>query len=190
MMNLRKHGRLAACAVALVSLGLPPGIPAHAETPARYWYDGTTKIPLYRQPQLDRSASNGRASEPGVPRDSESFQARVKRSDGKRSGGSGGRDAIGSAAVTVYSTAAHPRGSSLLKQGPGILFTLAGGQQAERVQAWLAERGLRAEPIAGGIVFKVGAIAGEPALDLANALYESGLVQYAQPNWVVDVERR
>lgn len=185
MMNLRKHGRLAACAVALVSLGLPPGTPAHAETPARYWYDGTNKVPLYRQPQLDRSASNGRASEPGVPRDSESFQARVKRSDG-----SGGSDVIGSSAVTVYSTAADPRGSRLLKQGPGILFTLADGQRAERVQAWLAERGLRAEPIAGGMVFKVGAIAGEPALDLANALYESGLVQYAQPNWAVDVERR
>lgn len=183
-MNLRKHGRLAACAVALVCLGLPAGIAVHAETRARYWYDGTTRIPLYRQPQLDRSASNGRAPEPGAPRDSAPFQARAKRSSGS------GGDATDTSAVTVYSTAADQRGSRLLKQGPGILFTLADGQRAERVQAWLAARGLRAEPIAGGIAFKVGAIAGEPALDLANALYESGLVRYAQPNWIVEVERR
>lgn len=77
-----------------------------------------------------------------------------------------------------------------MKQGPGILFTLEDGKRAERVQAWLAARGLHAEPIADGTAFKVGAVAGEQALDLANALYESGLVHYAQPNWVMEVDRR
>ncbi len=90
-------------------------------------------------------------------------------------------------ALNVYATEPHPGKGRLMTQAPGILFIVADGVSAERVHAWLRVRGFRAEPIADGMAHKVGAVTGDRALELANALYESGLVQYAQPNWVMDV---
>lgn len=173
---MRQYGWLAACAAALVCLDVPAGMAAQAETQARYWYDGTTRMPLYRQPQLDRAAS-GRATKPGTARHSESFQA-----EGNRSGGADGT------ALPVYSTDQDPGRARLMTQAPGVLFTLADSMSPDPVRTWLAARGLRAEPVAGGTAFKVSSVAGEQALDLANALYESGLVEYAQPNWVLEVD--
>ncbi|MGG1944008.1 hypothetical protein AB1286_04275 [Trinickia sp. NRRL B-1857] len=89
--------------------------------------------------------------------------------------------------MNVYTTEPHPGKGRLMTQAPGILFLVADGVSADRVHAWLHVRGFRAAPIADGMAHKVGAVTGDSALELANALYESGLVQYAQPNWVMDV---
>ncbi len=137
------------------------------------------KVPLYRQPRLQASSNRppASASSPRV------VARRDERSIYKRAVD----DPRG---YTVYSITADPRGSSLLVQAPGVLFTVDDGASTHRVQQWLAARGLRARPIAGGAAFEVDGISGEKALDLANALYESKLVRHARPNWVTDSGRR
>lgn len=141
-----------------------------------YWYDGTIKTPLYRQPQPDLP-SHRQSIRPGAHEDRAARHARTKKSDPREL-----------SARSVYSTSAGPNSGRLMIQAPGVLFTVTDDAGAKRAHAWLASRGLRAEPIAGGAVFKVASVAGERALDLANALYESGLVRYAQPNWVMDID--
>jgi hypothetical protein len=179
---MRKHFRLsAACAAALLYLAAPVSAAPDAQTPARYWYDGATKVPIYVQPQL-YAPSSQRAVPPGAPRirTSRNTTPIYERAPQGQTDPS---------ALTVYSTKADWRSSRLMVQGPGVLFTVADGMSAQRAEAWLATRGLRAEPIADGTVFKVGGVTGEHALDLANAIYESGLVKYAQPNWVREFDR-
>ncbi|PMS20370.1 hypothetical protein C0Z18_10530 [Trinickia dabaoshanensis] len=173
---MRKFGWLTPCAAALVCIGVSAGIAAKAATQPLYWYDGATKTPLFRQPQLDRAPS-GPATKLRAARDSASDPASAERGD------------AGGPPLTAYSTGANPRASRLMRQAPGIVFALDDGASLAPVRAWLAERRLRAEPIASGTLFKVGSITGEHALVLANALFESGLVKYAQPNWVIDLDR-
>ncbi|HVW51034.1 MAG TPA: hypothetical protein VHC91_11665 [Trinickia sp.] len=166
----------AACAAALFALYAPANVATESTTPTRYWYDGATKMPLYRQPQLD-GRPKGPGARPDVTGSRRAMHAQAKR---------GGR--AGEPSFTVYSTGPDPRSARLMTQGPGILFTVANEAMAQRTEAWLAARGLRAEPIAGGAVYKVESVRGEQALDLANALYESGFVKFAQPNWVLDLD--
>lgn len=94
--------------------------------------------------------------------------------------------------------AAAPAGSPVYREGnspAGRLMALPGGVLVKfkpewsraRIDAWLAQRALaveRALPIAGGGQwFAVATPSGAPALDTANALFESGDVLAATPNW-------
>lgn len=170
---MRPFGWLPPCAAALICIGVSAGMAAKAATQPLYWYDGATKTPLFRQPQSDRAPS-GPETKPSA-----SCPASAKRSSGAEG-----------PPLAVYSTGENPRASRRLRQAPGIVFALGDGATLEPVRAWLAQRRLRAEPIASGTLYKVGAITGEHAIALANALFESGLVKYAQPNWVIDLDRR
>lgn len=172
-----RHALFASCAaIVCMSDAISADTRGQADT---YWYDGAVKVPLYRQPRLQASSNRppASASSPRV------VARRDERSIYKRAVD----DPRG---YTVYSITADPRGSSLLVQAPGVLFTVDDGASTHRVQQWLAARGLRARPIAGGAAFEVDGISGEKALDLANALYESKLVRHARPNWVTDSGRR
>ncbi len=177
-MAMLKHGLFAALTAALLNPNASAALAAPAEPPTLYWYDGTTKMPLYRPPPRDRPSS-ARSAAPRAGRDAVALQPRATASGGAAGAG-----------AAVYATGPEPRGARLVRQGPGIIFALTDGGSAERVQTWLAARGLRAEPVASGAAFKVSAVAGEQALGLANALFESGLVKYAQPNWIMEVDRR
>lgn len=174
---MRPHGVLFACAAVVLCVGASVGNAAQIQMQPRYWYDGTIKMPLYRQPRLDvqtNSSARARGGAHIAPRVYERSPP---------------NPAEAPPALAVYSTKPQWRGARLMIQAPGVLFTVTDDASGKRAQAWLAARGWRAEPIADGAAFKIGAIAGEQALDLANALYESGLVQYAQPNWVMDIDR-
>ena len=176
---------LASYAAALLCAVLPaPAGAAALATPARtYWYDGETKVPLYRQPRL-RALGNRRIAPPGAARIATrqnlppiyEYESRGMDTD--------------PSALPVYSTKADWRGGKLMVQAPGVVFTVTDDAGARRAEAWLAARGWHAAPIADGAAYRVEGIAGEKALDLANALYESRLVRYAQPNWVLDIDRQ
>jgi hypothetical protein len=146
-------------------------VASQAHAPERYWYDGETKRPLYRQPQFEREQTRHAQGK------KDPLAARTQTASDER----------GERALNVYATEPPPRKGRLITQGPGIVFIMADGVSADRVHTWLRVRGFRAEPIADGLAHKVGAVTGERALELANALYESGLVRYAQPNWVMDI---
>lgn len=174
---MRTYRWFAASTAALLCLHTHTGLASETEAQPRYWYDGAVKTPLYRQPQLDGPA-HGPGAKPVAPQERASPQARAKRS------------ATPDASVhTVYSTAPDANGGRRMIQAPGILFAATDESSAQRAQAWLGARGWHAEPIGAGAVFKVDSVAGEQALDLANALYESGLVKFAQPNWVMNIDR-
>jgi hypothetical protein len=171
---MRKHALFTVCATALLCSNAFASAAPQAHTPERYWYDGEIKkplYPLYGQPQFQRKQARHahEANDPSVARTQAASDERGQR------------------ASNVYATEPHLGNGRLMRQGPGILFILADGVSADRVHAWLRARGFAAEPIADGIAHKVGAVRGDRALELANALYESGLVRYAQPNWVMDI---
>ena len=175
---------LASCAAALLCAVLPaPAGAAARATPAQiYWYDGETKVPLYRQPQL-HALRNRRIAPPGAARIATRQNLPPIYEYGSR-----GKD--DPSALPVYSTKADWRSGKLMVQAPGVVFTVADDAGVRRAEAWLAARGWHATPIADGAAYRVEDIAGEKALDLANALYESKLVRYAQPNWVLDIDRQ
>lgn len=172
---------VAMCAVALVcAAAQAPAIASESPAPT-YWYNGETKVLLYRQPQL-HAPDNRETAPRGAARIAagQNLPPIYERAP---------QDASPSA-LTVYSSQADWRRGKLMVQAPGVVFTVADGASAQRVEAWLAARGLRAKPIAGGAAYKIDNLAGTQALNLANALYESRLVQHAQPNWVIDIDRR
>ena len=168
---MRKHALFTACAAALLCSNASASAALQAHAPERYWYDGETKRPLYRQPPFERK----QARHAHGPNDSSAPRTQTAS------------DERGEQALNVYATEPHPGKGRLMTQAPGILFIVADDVGTDRVHAWLRARGFAAEPIANGAAHKVGAVTGDRALELANALYESGLVRYAQPNWVMDI---
>jgi len=173
----------ALCAVTLLCATVQaPAVAAESPAPT-YWYNGDAKVPLYRQPRL-YSPPHREAAPRGAPRiaagpHSPPIYERAPQDSG-----------ASPSALTIYSTQADWRRGKLMLQAPGVVFTVADSERAKRVEAWLATRGLRAKPIADGAAYRIDNLAGAPALDLANALYESKLVRHAQPNWVIDIDRR
>lgn len=173
----------ALCAVTLLcAAGQAPAAAAEPAASA-YWYNGDTKVPLYRQPRL-YSPTHRQSAPNSAPRiatgpHSPPIYERAPQDSG-----------ASPSALTVYSTQADWRRGKFMLQAPGVVFTVADSERAKRVEAWLATRGLRAKPIADGAAFRIDNVAGTQALDLANALYESKLVRHAQPNWVIDIDRR
>ncbi|MGN6667528.1 MAG: hypothetical protein ACTHKH_11275 [Trinickia sp.] len=178
MFRQAQFALFASCVAATVAqathAAAAPDAPAPTQT---YWYSGGTKAPLYRQPQL-YVPRDGHGVPPGAPRIATRQNVPPVY---ELASSNAGHDR---SALTVYSTMPDWRGARLLVRAPGVLFTLGEGTTANGVQQWLAARGLQALPIADGAAFKIEGIAGEAALDLANALYESALVRSAQPNWV------
>lgn len=174
---------LASCAAAVLCAAVPARGAAPATPAQTYWYDGETKVPLYRQPQL-RALANRRAAPPGAARIATRQNLPPIYEHSSR-----GKDTDPSS-LPVYSTKADWRGAKLMVQAPGVVFTVVDDAGAKRAETWLAARGLHATPIADGAAYRVEGIAGEKALDLANSLYERKLVRYAQPNWVVDIDRQ
>lgn len=175
-----RHALFASCAAAMVLIAVQATAATDAPAPTEtYWYSGGKKAPLYRQPQL-YAPSARQAAPAGAPRVAarQNVPPIYERAMTSR--------AQDPNALTVYSTMADWRGARLLVQAPGVLFTLEDGASPNRVQQWLAARGLQAVSIADGAAFKIEGVAGEAALNLANALYESQLVRNAQPNWVTD----
>ncbi|HEY3535922.1 MAG TPA: hypothetical protein VGL01_00665 [Trinickia sp.] len=166
----------------LCATGQAPAVASEAPAPT-YWYNGDIKVPLYRQPQL-----HARGHRETAPRGAARIAAGrnlppIYERAPQESAGS-------PSALTVYSTRADWRRGKLMVQAPGVVFTVADGQRAKRAEAWLAERGLRAKPIADGAAYKIDNVAGVQALNVANALYESKLVRHAQPNWMIDIDRQ
>ncbi|KVK98986.1 hypothetical protein [Burkholderia ubonensis] len=172
--------------VASIALVAVPSLsPLAAEPSANvglYWYDGSIKVPIYKQPDLYSPTRNQTtpagdklvAEAVGLPP--------IYRSANRRANDD-------PAARDVYSTAADGRSSRLMVQGPGVMVELKEGK-ASQIQTWLANRGLRARSLGSDTLLAIEGVTGEPAIRLANALYESGLVEAAQPNWIIQVRKR
>jgi len=97
---------------------------------------------------------------------------------------------------SVQAAALGPTGSPVYREGnspAGRLMTLPGGVlvkfkpdwSREHIDAWLAARGLGAERKLSieGNWFLVGTPPGDASLAAANAIFESGEVLSASPNW-------
>lgn len=91
----------------------------------------------------------------------------------------------------VYREGNSPAGRLMALPG-GVLLKMHIDWDADRVSKWAATKGFSIAPRANikGNWYFISTVAGNPALDLANALQESGEVIFASPNWWKQTEPR
>jgi hypothetical protein len=176
----------AAQALAAVWLTVLATSPHAAGEP--HYYDGSQRRVVTLQPGLIAEFSR--------PGESRSFKSAYA--------GATALAGVGDDLVRIYrlpkaatrSTATAPAGSPVYREGnspAGRLIALPGGVLVkfkadwtrEHIDAWLSARGLSVERKLAmeGNWFKIGTPPGNASLATANAIFESGEVLAASPNW-------
>ena len=172
-----------------VLLGHPATAQAADEA---YWYDGTVRRPLW----IDRSSGTisptapASAVDPKTARDEAERAAKVPppSADAQTPGRPGVIDPVRTKRSGAVGT---PKSLDDALPG-GVLVSLKEPLKDTDARAFLTAQG--ATPIRelgqGTGIWLVASPPGEPALQLANRLYESGQFALAQPNWRSGMQTR
>ncbi len=172
---MNRTSRSGLMAVLLAACALPAGV--QAAPTQHYWYDGTTRRPLYLDDSQRAEFGDGTATKSAV----------------LKSGGVPAK-AAGSGPQAKDTTTGLQRVSPVFRDQPGgaeralpggIIVTLRQAMPADQARTLLEAQGLQpVRPIGdGSTMWLVAADPGLPSLELANRLHESGVFQSAAPNW-------
>ncbi len=180
---------------AVAALALLPALSAGAAEPV-YYYDGTQRIAIVRQPELvaefaasRRTAQAAPVAGPATTPVAGDQVVRIVRVNA--ASGAAAAAAPGQGQSPVYRQGSSPSGRLMALPG-GVLVKFQPAWSASRINAWLAGRGLppaQAQAIGPGW-YLVPTAPGLVALETANALQESGAVLAASPNWWTETAKR
>jgi hypothetical protein len=161
--------------------------PAPAPKPL-YEYRNGVKTPLYYHPHLyvkparessvsPRSSTNGIGQADGwqvYRSDDNDFQLRKStETDHDR--------------FQLYSTDPDWRNSSIQAQEPGVVVIFKKTLSVQDIQQWFAQKNLNSKRLSWDYAYLIPDIHGEEAVRLAAEIFESGVAEVAQPNWVKQV---
>lgn len=188
MTSRRGHAALhAVLAIALAALAAP----AAAET----YYDGSQArtVTLQRDLVADVVAADAKRSVPALVAGAVALpgvgdsQVRIYRVPAAAARA----PAAPAAGLPVYREGDSPAGRLMALPG-GVLVKFKADWNRERIDAFLAERGLAVERrlVMGGNWYRVGTPAGRASLDAANAIHATGQVLAASPNWWMQTATR
>jgi hypothetical protein len=154
---------------------------------ASYYYDGARKVTISQMPDLAAdfagvSSGAQAALAPGVTRVAGDSVVRIYRLSGSRLNAT---DAGSTSSLTPVFVRGQTASGRLMALPGGVLVKFKPDWTREQVDAWVASRGFakaRAMDF-GKNWFRIDTLPGAASLSAANAIFESGEVLAASPNW-------